>query len=154
VRPATYRFERLPSQQQSPRQEQLEAMAAQALSQVGLTPSTDGQPRYAVQVSAQVLVLQNAFSYGGSLGFWGHHTGFGMGTWMEPVWYRHGVHLLLRELASAQVVYETSASYDSTAIDSMALLPVLMQAALQDYPQPPAGPRKVSIALPADTAKP
>jgi len=61
--------------------------------------------------------------------------------------------VLLRELASGQVVYETSATFDSTWSDSNNLLPVLMQAALQDYPQPLAGPRKVNIELPAGPAQ-
>ncbi|WP_342616323.1 DUF4136 domain-containing protein [Rhodoferax sp. GW822-FHT02A01] len=157
VRPATYRFERLPSQTQSLQQDTLEAMAAKALAQVGLTQSAttsaEGRPRYSVQVSAQVLVLQNTFSYGGMGGFWARHAGFGMGAWMEPVWYRHGVHVLMRELTSGQVVYETSASFDGTWSDSGNLLPVLLQAALQDYPQPPAGPRKVNIELPGGPAQ-
>jgi hypothetical protein len=51
------------------------------------------------------------------------------------------------------VVYETSASFDGTWSDSANLLPVLLQAALQDYPQPPAGSRKVNIELPGGPAQ-
>jgi hypothetical protein len=150
VRPATYRFERLPSQLQSKQQDQLEAMAVQALKQVGLTQAAgDVMALYTVQVTARVTVLQVTNSYSRAGGFWGRNSGFGMGLLLEPTWYRHEVRVLLREHSSGQVAYETSASFDGPWNDSGNLLPVLLQAALQDYPQPPAGPRKVNIECPA-----
>jgi hypothetical protein len=63
------------------------------------------------------------------------------------VWYRHAVRLLLRDTTTAQVVYETTASFDGPWADSVHLLPAVLDAALQDYPHPPLGPRKVVIEL-------
>jgi len=156
VRPASYRFERLPSQNLSPQQDGLEAMAVRALAQVGLTQSTavgDVQPRYTVQVTARVSVLQVTNPYPRMGGFWGRNPGFGMSLSLDPTWYRHEVRFLLRELVSGQVVYETSAVFDGPWADSGNLFPVLMQAALQDYPHPPEGVRKVDIELPGGPAE-
>ncbi|MCX8520349.1 MAG: DUF4136 domain-containing protein [Rhodoferax sp.] len=159
-RPATYRFERLPSQAFVGNQTQLEAMAAVALSKVDLVKATDA-PRYIVQVSAQANELvPNSYAdpmghvggWGGSA-FWFRHPNrsmnTGLGIWTQPAWYRNAVHLLLRDASTGQVVYETSASFDGPWSDSAQLLPVVLDAALQGYPQPTQGPRKVVIELPA-----
>jgi hypothetical protein len=169
VRPALYRFERLPSLGGSASQDQLEAMAAQALAKVGLTPAplVDGAiagtaaaapaARYAVQVSAQISAIASPYARPYVDGFWGLH-GWGhrdrMGLWLdlEPSWYRHAVRILLRDSHSGQTVYETTASFDGPWADSAALLPVILDAALDGYPQPPQGPRKVIIELPAAPA--
>jgi hypothetical protein len=163
VRPALVRFERLPSQGDSAAQDHLEALAVQALAKVGLTPAplvsgaisgTAGaapSARYAVQVSAQVSALQSP--YGGASGgaaWWrrGDRRWSGFGLDLQPSWYRHAVRLLLRDSNSGQVVYETTASFDGPWSDSGNLMPVILDAALQGYPNPPAGPRKVVIELP------
>jgi hypothetical protein len=49
------------------------------------------------------------------------------------------------------VVYETHARNDGPYTASKAVLPVMFQAALQGFPNPPQGPRRVDIGLP--TAK-
>ena len=151
----TYRFERLPSQQASgDNQDRLETMAQAALSKVGLQRN-DAQARYSVQLDVQLERFSRnpmATPYTGLRGPWG----FGMGgMWtdasimvtMEPPWYQYGVHLLMRDIATAQVAYETSAVFDGPWSDGNNLLPVLMDAALRDYPTPSAGPRKVVIEL-------
>jgi proline-rich tail region repeat protein len=48
------------------------------------------------------------------------------------------------------VVYETTASFDGPWVDSAHLLPTILDAALQGYPNPPSGPRKVVIELPGE----
>lgn len=165
VRPALVRFERLPSQGDSVAQDQLEALAAQALAKVGLTPAplvsgairgtaaAAPTARYAVQVTVQVSALQSPYvgSVGGST-WWRHgdRRWSGFGLELQPSWYRHAVRLLLRESATGQVVYETTASFDGPWSDSGNLLPVILDAALQGYPNPPAGPRKVTIELPGN----
>ncbi len=57
--PASYRFERLPSQQ-AQEQDRIEAMAQTALQEVGLhlANGPDAAPRYSVQVQAQVTSFQ------------------------------------------------------------------------------------------------
>ncbi len=165
LRPALYRFERLPSQDHSAMQDRLEALTTQALAKVQLTPAplvsgaiagtavAAPTARYAVQVSAQIASVPSPYQ-GPSLGgaWWRHGdrnwSGFGLA--LEPPWYRHAVHLLLSDSASGQPVYETSASFVGPWSDSARLLPVVLDAALQGYPNPPAGPRKVVIELPGE----
>jgi hypothetical protein len=165
-RPASYRFERLPSQADGPAQQQLEAVAAAALAKVELTPAplvsgaiagtaaAAPSARYAVQVSVQVEAIVSPYGdpfFGGFLGHRRHLGGFGMG--MESPWFRHAVHVLLRDSATGAPVYESSAHFDGPWSDSGNLLPVVLDAALQGYPNPPAGPRKVVIELPDGQAE-
>ena len=171
VSPALYRFERLPSQETAARQDQLEAMAAQALAKVGLTPAplvdgaiagtADAAPaaRYAVQVSAQVTAIVSPYARPAIDGFWGLHAWAHrdrLGLWLdtEPSWLRHAVRILIRDSRGGQTIYETTASFDGPWADSANLLPVILDAALAGYPQPPQGPRKVIIELPAATPAP
>ena len=169
VRPALYRFERLPSQHAALNQDTLEAMAAKALAKVDLTPAplvsgaiagtaaAAPTARYAVQVSAQMSTILSPYARPYMGGYWGMH-GFwyrdrlGLMTGAEAIWYRHAVHILLRDSASGQMVYETTATFDGPWADSANVLPVVMDAALTGYPQPPSGPRKVTIELPAPTS--
>ena len=171
ARPASYRFERLPSQTDAAGQAQLEALAAVALSKVELSaaPLVSGaiagtaaaapSARYAVQLSAQINTIASPYSAAHMGFFMGHrrdrhlgtHGGFGLS--LEPSWYRHSVHILLRDSLGGQAVYESSASFDGPWADSGNLLPVILDAALQGYPNPPLGPRKVVIELPGNRAE-
>jgi hypothetical protein len=162
VRPALYRFERLPSQGNTPEQDGIESLAAAALAKVGLTraPLVSGAisgtaaaaptALYAVQVHFQISAILSPYNSPYYGGFWGRHDGRRWGVMamtMEPSWYRHAVRLLLRDSASGQVVYETMANFDGPWNDSSRLLPTILDAALQGYPNPPGGPRKVVIEL-------
>ncbi|NVO04642.1 MAG: DUF4136 domain-containing protein [Rhodoferax sp.] len=166
ARPASYRFERLPSQGDAAEQSRLEDLAAVALAKVELTPAplvsgaiagtaaAAPTARYAVQLSVQVLPMVSPYDGAFYGGIWGHRrpwSGFGFGLAMEPTWYRHAVRIVLRDSSSGQVAYETSASFDGPWADSANLLPVLLDAALRDYPNPPAGPHKVVTELPGAT---
>jgi hypothetical protein len=168
VRPALYRFERLPSQGDTPAQEGIESLAAVALAKVGLTPAplvsgavsgtaaAAPSARYAVQVHVQISAVLSPYNSPYYGGFWGHRDshrwGSGLALNLEPTWYRHAVRLVLRESATGQVVYETTASFDGPWADSARLLPTILDAALQGYPNPPGGPRKVVIELPGEQA--
>ncbi len=164
ARPASYRFERLPSQADSPQQQQLEALAATALAKVDLTPAplvsgavvgtaaAAPTAQYAVQLSVQIEAIRSLYGDSFHGGFWGHSMGhlggMGLGLALEPTWYRHAVHILLRDSHSGQAVYESKASFEGPWPDSAHLLPAILDAALQGYPNPPAGPRKVVVELP------
>lgn len=149
---ATYRFERLPSQQAAgSAQAELEAMAAPALANVGLQQD-DKNPRYGVEVSAQVMPMISPWGspwpYGWGPGWgWGHWGGF-WGAPPEPPWYHREVSVVIRDLHSHQVVYETHAVHDGPWPDSRRILPVMFAAALQGFPTPPSGPRQVDIRIP------
>lgn len=165
---AGYRFERLPSQQASevqPVQARVEAAVAQALAGVGLQRS-DAAPLYSVQVGVQVTEDPFYYPWGQTWpGWWGgpwRGPGFGPGFYppgrpiywrpmsarMETPIYRREVSLVLRELASSRVVYETHAVHDGRWADTDALLPAMFQAALAGFPQPPEGPRRVIVEIP------
>lgn len=165
VRPALYRFERLPSQSDSALQNGIESMAAVALAKVGLTraPLVSGavsgtaaaapSALYAVQVQVQISAILSPYSSPYYDGLWGRRDirhGFRLAMNLEPSWYRHVVRLLLRDSASGQVVYETMANFDGPWADSERLLLTLFDSALQGYPNPPGGPRKVVIELPGE----
>lgn len=158
---ASYRFERLPSHAASANRDSMEAMAAQALDKIGLRLDPQ-HPRYSVQLDVNVEQFDRIaqrpmrpwnFSWGlGTPGaFFGYGSGYGM---MEPAWYQYTVHLLLREVATNEVAYETSASHTGPWSDTSNLLPVILDAALRDYPNPPPGPRKVLIELAPSSSAP
>ncbi|MBA3771103.1 MAG: DUF4136 domain-containing protein [Ramlibacter sp.] len=148
----TYRFERLPSQQ-DPAQVQLEAMADGALHSAGLRRD-DANPRYSVQVGAQVQRVLSPWSnpwegWGGiGIGHRGVGLGFGFPFGrLESPWYQRDVALIIRELPSNRPVYETRAANAGPWVDNRTALPAMFHAALQGFPTPPAGPRRVDLQI-------
>jgi hypothetical protein len=150
----TYRFERLPSQQ-APWHAQLEAMADVALHNAGLRRD-DANPRYSVQVGAQLQRVLSPWAnpwYGwGAFGVSHRSYGLGFGFpfgygYMEPPWYQREVSIIIRELPSNRAVYETRAFNTGPWTDDGSVLPVMFQAALQGFPTPPPGPRRVDIQV-------
>lgn len=149
----TYRFERLPSQAALPAQTQIEALADPALFKAGLRRD-DAAPRYSVHVSARV---QRSLSPWAEPGGWGWGGGFLLGgpgisvgmpfPRMEQPWYQREVAVIVRELASNRVVYETRAASDGPWLDNHTVLAAMFDAALQGFPNAPAGPRRVNIQL-------
>ena len=155
----SYRFERSLSQQVDPAQQALEALADPALHKAGLRRD-DAQPRYSVQVSARTEQRLSPYAdpwgpgwggWGGwGVGFGGRHWGLGLGgPWPrgESPWYHREVMVLVRELASNRVVFETRAVNDGPWMDNRSVLPAMFEAAMQGFPNPPAGPRRVDIQL-------
>lgn len=154
----TYRFERLPSQQASPGQTQLEALADPALFKAGLRRD-DATPQYSVQVSARVQQALSPWAdpwdrWGGWGGWGGGFAGRGVGIGfggsfprMERPWFLREVAVVVRELPSNRVVYETHAGNDGPWGDNATVLPAMFDAALQGFPAAPAGVRRVNIQL-------
>lgn len=161
---STYRFERLPSQQ-SPSQTQLEAMADAALFKAGLRRD-DSNAHYSVQVSGSLVPELSPWAdpwrgWGG-WGGWGvgfHHHGFGFGAsgpWgMEPPWYHREVTVIVRELPSNRVAFESHASNDGPWRDNAEVFPAMFEAALHGFPNPPPGLHRVDVQVvpPAKQAK-
>lgn len=166
---ASYRFERLPSQQiDEAAQQQLEAMAGAALDGVGLRRD-DAAPQLSALVGARVTTELSPWAdpwlvggpwpgpgwgYGGGWGGWGPRGWYG-GGWYGPAfgppaspWFAREVSIVLRELPSNRVVYETHARNDGPYSNSADILPVMFQAALQGFPNPPPGERRVDIEIP------
>jgi len=169
--PQLYRFERLPSQaaEHAARgQTDLEAIARTALAKRGWTAAEPGvSARWSVQVNAGTLKLPRApweepwdgFGYGGfgGFGFPGRDyvvTGSGQVIWapvfmrMDLPYYQRKVSLLVRNAGTGQVVYETHAAHDGRWNSSPELWGAMLDAALLDFPTPPAGVRQVNIDLP------
>jgi hypothetical protein len=147
----TYRFERLLSQRE-PAQAQLEAMADAALHASGLRRD-DTNPHYTVQVSGDIHRILSPWSSNWRYGAWGgplrHHFGLG-GTGLsgsDPYWYRREVSLILRELPTNKVVFETHGVNDGPWVDDQAVFGAMFKAAMQGFPTPPPGPRLVNIQV-------
>lgn len=161
--PPTYRLERLPSQQaQAASFAPIEAMAQQSLARVGLQRD-DANARLVLQVGAQASYATPAYwpyygdpfypRWGWGLGYGGHggRWGWGMGgSWMmdrPPTLYRREASLVLRDAATQQIVYETSAVHEDVWTSDPAIFGILFDAALTGFPQPPTGPRQVRTTL-------
>lgn len=159
---ATYRFEHLPSQEVLASQyDTLQTWAQNSLERVGLVRD-DVQARYSVQVELGItqfypeprLPMIHQRPWRGADGKIFYPPG-SMLNLPESPWYSYTVHLLMREVATAQVAYETTANFQGPWRDGGNLVPIVMDAALQGFPTPPAGPRKVLTELiPREAATP
>jgi len=62
---------------------------------------------------------------------------------MPPTLYHREVSIVLRDAATRQVVYESSATYEDVWTEDPLIYGVLFDQALSGFPQPPSGARKV-----------
>lgn len=152
---SSYRYERLPSQAAQPTQAELEAAADALLARAGLRRD-DATARLAVQLST---FRQDPPPYdsGWGWGWGGPAVGLGIGGGSGggsfagvglsfPIGgggYRatQQVDVQVRDLSSGQVVFQSRAS-GSSGVSPVSLL----QAALRDFPNAPAGTRQVPLA--------
>jgi hypothetical protein len=161
---AKYRFERLPSQVHNPEAGLAEQQAQAAMTAVGLVRD-DANASLSVMVGFSGTQyhadpwgrpLGSGWTPYGSIGVgsgfgrgFGSHIGLGVGMrFPPPTHYRREVSVVMRDLKSGQVVYETRASHAGPWGDSEPIFATLFQAALANFPHPPAGPRRVNIELP------
>lgn len=152
----SYRFERLPSQLNLPAQAQLEQLADPALFRAGLKRD-DAAPQYSVLVTARVQRTLSPWAdpwewggWGGGWGpGWGHGWGGGFGHFprMEQPWFQREVAVVVRELASGKVVFETRAASDGPWLDNPTVLSAMFDAALQGFPNAPTGLRRVNVQV-------
>jgi hypothetical protein len=145
----TYRFDRLPSQQ-DPAQAQLESFADVALHQAGFRRD-DANARYTVQVSGRIQqVLSPWADPWDGWGGWGYGRRHGgLMPRMESPWFAREVSVIVRDIGTNRVVYESHARNDGPWRDNAAIFPAMFQAAMQGFPNPPPGPRAVNVQLPA-----
>jgi len=161
-KPASYTFERLPSQESRPEnQQRLEDAARGPLQTAGFTAaSTPTDAEYIVQLGARVDVNERSiyddpFWWHGGLyssrfygprfgrGFW--HPGFGPGYYSPT--YEREVALLIRDRKSGTPLYEARASNDGASPSIESLLPAMFEAALKDFPTGGVNPRKVTTEI-------
>lgn len=159
-KPSSYVFERLPSQQARPEQQQLlEDSARRAIEAAGFTPAPDdGAADVSIQLGARVSANEPSpfddplwwrgslvYSHGirGGRGYWG--PGFGL-HYTSPS-YEREVALLIRDRKSGQALYEARASNDGASPAINSLLPAMFEAALKDFPTGGINPRQVTVPL-------
>lgn len=153
----TYRFERLPSQLASgPLQDRIEASARTSLARVGLVMEP-GSARLSVQVVFNSQVTErypdSSFAFGGpgvflGAGNYGSSIGLSFPLRIGNPYYLREVKIVVRDLGTQKVVFETRAQNDGPWGDGLAVLPAMLDAALMGFPQPPPGTRRVNVEIP------
>ena len=158
--PPTYRLETLPSQQGQMSFPAIEAQAQQALARVGLTRD-DSRASLVVQISAIARYARDYASWpyydpwGPRWGFgmgYGRGMGFGFGGNMmmidgPPLEYYRAVSLVMRDIKTQKIVYETSAQRQDVWTNDPVIFGILFDAALTGFPNPPQGARNVRTIL-------
>ena len=160
-----YRFDRLPLQNTPDIQadaQRIEALAQAALARHGLTRE-DAQARYGVQLGARLQMREwrrpgSALASPWWPGDWMGHgfinlnrpgTGVGFGMSFPPSYlYQYELSILIRDLATTQVLFESRAVHEGPWSDTSTVLTALFEAALKDFPNPPAGVRKINVEIP------
>jgi len=172
-KPATYTFERLPSQQANPQQQQLlEDAARPAVEAAGFVPATDpAAADVTVQLGARITPTDRypfddpywwgwggprpyywphyAYPYG--RGFWG--PGWRPGYWYGPssldyYAYERQVAVLIRDKRTGEPLYEGSALSDGFSPMVDTAIPAMFRAVLRDFPAgAPKNPHRVTIDL-------
>ena len=161
--PASFVFERLPSQQAHPeRRQPLEDAARGALEAAGFRAAADpNDAQYLVEVGARVTST-DPWTYNDPLfwrgpfhpgygrfhrSYWGPGWGWGWGGPYDTATFEREVALLIRDRPTGQLLYEARASNSgpSAAIDY--LLPAMFEAALKDFPRVGPNPRQVTTQI-------
>ena len=150
-KPATYAFERLPSQAAQPeRTARLENAARAAIEGAGFTAAADAASAdVTVQVGARVSAsdpypwadpfwVRGGFFYG--RGYW---RGGWIGMHTASPTYAREVAVLIRDRQTGQPLYEARASNDGTSAAIDSLLPAMFEAAMVDFPNTGVNPRRV-----------
>jgi hypothetical protein len=151
---ARYDFARLPSQQTAA-QDALEAMAQDALAAVGMqrAPTASPAPACSVEVALTERSVWDAPDGVGMPSLLGPRGHWAMGGPLfaglgQRRLYQRELHLVMRERATGQVVFEARVANENPWSDTSAIVPALLQAALQDPGSAGAGVRTVAIDIP------
>jgi hypothetical protein len=158
-RPGRYAIERLPSQEAQPaEQERVEAAALQAIEGAGFVRAPLDEADVVIQVGARRFELARRdpyapfhwradwWFYGGHRPFF-HGPGLGLAYVADFPDIQREAAILIRDRRSQRIVYETRAMLVSRG-SSEALLPLLFEAAMKDFPQQALSPRTVVVPLP------
>lgn len=145
--PPTYRLERLPSQQvDSPFRDMIERLATSALANVGMQrDDRNGTLRLELNAYMPNWPHYSSWNMGFGYGPWGWAPGFGYGgSWrdMPPTMYVRDVRIVFRN-AEGTPVFESTARYDDIWSNDEQIFRSLLQAALEGFPTPPQGERRV-----------
>jgi Domain of unknown function (DUF4136) len=154
-KPASYAFERLPSQQaRAEQQQQLEDAARSAVEAAGFTPAADEKDadvkiQVGARSSADRVLYEDPFWWRGGLA-----TRWRRGFY-SPAWgvhyttphYEREVALLIRDRKSGSALYEARASNGGSSSFGPAILSAMFEAAMKDFPQAGVNPRRVTVDL-------
>jgi hypothetical protein len=159
-KPGSYAFERLPSQQTRPEQQQLlEDSARLALEAAGFAPAAEAKDsEYVVQLGARVSATEyyydDPFWWRGGLYHyrfnrpWPYrYNSFGVGFSFPSTNFEREVAVLIRDRKSGQPLYETRASNDGGSPSIRSLLPAMFEAAMKDFPAGSVTPRQVTTEI-------
>jgi hypothetical protein len=163
-KPASYAFDRMPSQQaHADEQGQLEQAAQAALAQAGFQPVAAGsEPDVLVQIGARTSRAERSpwddpLWWRGGFGYFPGRYGL----WHGPYWglnsrwawntsgprYEREVALLLRERVSGKPLYEARASNEGYSPSAEPLLAPLFAAAMAGFPTVQPEPHRVTVPL-------
>ena len=169
---AFYRWDRLPADAHNPQAGWAETILESALAPLGWTRN-DVEAQYSVWVgvrTADYMVdswgrplygpwtnqIRVSTGIGVGTGYRSHGVGVGVGIGM-PL-YRHNgfppaygyaqeVSIIIRDLNTSNVVYQTKATHESPWSDHNNILKTMIPAALQGFPNPPALNRRVDTTI-------
>lgn len=161
-----YVFERLPSQRSGDaarEQEALESLAEPVLASHGLrraeAAAGGAAAPWGVQIVARSVRYPHApwdppeprpgwIPHGQIMVGRGVVGSIGLQWHTRPPYYVRELALTVRDRRSGEVVYETRATQDGPWADAPTLWRALLQAALDGFPAPPPGPRRVVVEPP------
>ena len=166
---ASYRWDRLPADANNPQAGWAEVVLESALAPLGWTRN-DTEAEYSVWVGVRTAeYLLDAWGRP-VRGPWTHHVQISMGTGFRtrgvgvgigyglPLYryngfppasgYAQEVSIVIRDLRTSNVVYQTKATHEGPWSDHTAILQSMISAALQGFPNPPALNRRVDTSIP------
>jgi len=157
-KPASFAFDRLPSQQAQPAEtDRLEAAARPALEKAGFVAAPEGQPpEVLVQVGARTTrsdryLWDDPIWWRGGFGYWRHSPWGGPGWSLSARYdvprYDREVALLLRDRSSGKPLFEAHASSDGSSGLDNAALGAMFEAAMMDFPRLGVNPRRVVVTV-------
>lgn len=158
-KPASYTFERLPSQKARPNdQARIELLARPALEAAGFKPAEDEKTAdVTVQVGARTnradrWLYDDPLWWPGGMYYsrWGRPAYFRSHSLMyqfDSPRYEREVAVLVRDRSTAQALYEARALNDGNTPGGDDLLGAMFQAAMMDFPHSGINPRRVSVRL-------
>jgi len=160
-KPASFVFERLPSQQEHPeRQEMLESAARGAVEAAGFRAAQDpNDAEYLVQIGARVstsdpwiyndpLFLRAGFRYPYGCCRFRRPFGPAWGPWYDDfTTFDREVALLIRDRRNGQLLYEARASNSGPSPRIDYLLPAMFGAAMKGFPGTGPNPHNVSVQI-------
>ena len=139
----SYRFERTPSQEMaSPLQAELEQAVATTLAPAGWRLNPDAA-QWRVSVTASHIKLAKAPWEPGAA-----HRNMALGAFIDQPYHLRAVSVVVRDNTRGEVAYETQARHDGRWNEAPAIWHAMVQAALAEFPKPPAGLRVINVDIP------